>query len=52
MKLAGVERMNEDAHLLFHQQNAQNQINYRHNQGINERDANYEHYLLQLDNPD
>ena len=44
--------MNDDARLLFNQQNAQNQINYRHNQGNNETDANYENYLLQFDDPD
>ena len=49
---ACVERINEDVRLLFHQHNAQNQRNYRHNQGINELDANYKQYLLQFDNPD
>ena len=42
--------MNEGVHLLFHQHNAQNQINYKHNQGNNEMDANYEQYLLQVEN--
>ena len=52
LKCARVERMNEDARLLFHQHNAQNKINYRRNQGNNELDANYEQYLLQFYSPD
>ena len=50
LKRACEERMNDDACLFFHQQNAQNQRKYRHNQGINELDANYEQYLLQVEN--
>ena len=52
MKRASVERMNEDARLLFHQHNAKNQINYRYNQGFDKSDANYEQYLLQFDDTD
>ena len=52
LKRACEERMNDDACLFFHQQNAQNQRKYRHNQGINELDANYEQYLLQFYSPD
>ena len=44
--------MNEYEHLLFHQYNEQNKINYRYNQGINKPDSNYEHYLLQFDRYD
>ena len=47
-----VERMNKDAHLLFNQQNAKNQRNYNNNQGNTEQNANFEQYLLQLNNPD